>query len=109
MPQRAQQGEQQEGLLTIEPWASAGTGRQRGRTAPLSKPDRQLTHGEQMEASNEREGVDVQGQTEMALRAVIGWGRDGYLSIKANRQHVGLTSRPREQASPRVSLPQFHG
>ncbi len=51
----------------------------------------------------------MQCGTKALLRAVICWGRDWCLDVEANRDHVGLTSRPREQASACVSLPHFRG
>ncbi len=77
LPQRAQQGEQQEALLAIDPQASAGLGRQRRGTAPVGEWDRQPTQGEQVQTADEREGITVQSHVTAPLRAGLCRGGTG--------------------------------
>src|SRR5260221_10073014 len=67
----------------------------------------QATQCEQVQTADERESVDVQRRTPAHLGTVICWGRDRCLGITESRQHVRLTSAPRERTSTRVSLPYF--
>lgn len=107
-PERPQQAQQQQGFLRVAARTPAGTGRQRGRTAPVGQLNGEPTQREQMQAIDEREGVDVQRRAHTRLPAMICWGRDGYLGLVTHRQH-GLTSGPREHASTCGILPHVAG
>ena len=77
LPQRAQQGEQQEAFLAIHPQTSAGPGRQPRGTAPVGELDRQPTQGEQVQTADEREDITVQSHMTAPLRGTMpGEGRE---------------------------------
>src|SRR6266566_10114194 len=105
-PQRAQERDQQQGLLAVGAWRSPWSGRQGGRTPTMRQAHRQPTEREQMQRADQRERINVQGRSEPRLRSVICWW--GHWCLFGNNgRHHKLTSRARELASPSVSLPYF--
>jgi hypothetical protein len=75
----------------------------RGRTAPVGIAHGDPTQREQVQPCDQRQRIHVQGAALSSLAAVIRWGRNWYLGVRADRQH-GLTSMPRKPASTLVSL-----
>lgn len=58
-PQRAQHGHEQERLLVVHVWTTAGTGWQWRRVLPLGKLHSEAAQRQQMQARNQRKGIQM--------------------------------------------------
>jgi hypothetical protein len=73
------------------PRSASRTRGQRRRTPPLGKANRQATHSQQVQATNQGQGIDVQGTLATSLCTVVGWGRDRCLIFNRDRHHKLLS------------------
>src|SRR5262249_1765837 len=108
-PQRAQQREQQQRLLGVDPWPPSRSRRQRRWTAMAAgEPHRQAAQREQMQAGNERQRIEMQGATDLCLSAGVGWRGDGCRAHTRIWNHE-LASLARELPRLSVSLSLIRG
>ena len=71
----------------VDPRMPAGTSGQRGWTLPMCQAHRKPAQGQQMEASDQSESIQMQGRLGFRLSTLIGGRRDGNSGQTWSRNH----------------------